>query len=1256
MWLWIIGILIILVAWGLWIYFPPGEEGQPDMFPTWIPIVVTIVILSLLIGLWLIRRIRAARAARALEKAIAQQAQEQALNAKPEDREEIRALAKQMQEGIAALKNSKLGDGSSGEEALYKLPWYAIVGPPGAGKTTALRHSGLVFPFLDSAGGGIRGVGGTRNCDWWFTNEAILLDTAGRYTTEEADHDEWVSFLEQINKFRVDKPLNGVIVAISITDLLEANDDGVATMASRVRARIDEMQLTLKMTMPVYVLFTKVDLIAGFVEFFNDLKKSERGTPWGATYRLDAGITDHGRRFEEEFAILVQQLHLRGLKRLNSERSRSMKEKIYQFPLEFAAVKRPLADFLKQAFEGGSTAPNLRGFYFTSGTQEGKPLDRVVGVMGRAFGLKLAEDQESDVAKEGKSYFLKDVFSSIIFPDQYIAAVTAGELRRRRLQKLAVLAAAAFVSALILIPAVISFFKNRALVDETNQITAKAPTKEDWNDPIAAVSRLNELRSHSQKLHSWDTDGPPLTYTWAMYQGEKLDEQVRAQYVAELQTGFLGPTRTLIEQKLDAARGGDTYGEDYDNLKTYLLLGDKDGHLKNQEYFDFEVDELTTDWVEKLQMASNADANDLRERLEPHVKYYVELLRDGNVKPQDLDRAKVDNTRNLLKSGELKDRLYQLFIEPLKTKKSTNPNAEPDDKMYPDVSMQSIFFDRPEVLDKGNGSGVIASYNVYNHPDRKERPVEVLGIYTAKAHDAILKSITGITDVLKREAWVVPFAVEEKNQEEAAKRFAKAVRDKYIAEYIQAWENFFKDIKVKEPTTNASAIGEYRVLSTPDWPYQRLLQTLKDNTQFVKPKSGLPSSVTQDGGLVDQVVERFKRRFSSKTQGIRPEDLMGPKEIEWVDPIPKRFQSMVEFGIPATPEPVKAQPDEVAPAPKPPKDAQLDRYVGELKALAAEMEILEESAPGPTSPKKAKELFTEAVKNAQKDLQAMDDLGRRLMTEMLMNPLRQGYLAALRGAGGSASGLWEVEVWPPYKNTIKDRYPFNRTATRDASWDDFKKFFKPKDGVLWGFYENHLKEFHVKQGHEFVPTGDLMGDIGDQPKKAQGPKVFNGLMYNCLKRADEITDALWSSGSDDPSVDFFINLTTVSPIVSEVIFEIDGDIRRYRNEKEFQTAFTWPGKGKTKGARIQVRGAGGLDEEIVREGPWGVFRLFESSDSITAVKDDDSTFAVTWQMAAPPITVTMTVKPSRANHPFPLSFFRNMNCPPTIGDNFGGGK
>src|ERR1019366_6409282 len=128
-------------------------------------------------------------------------------------------LVARFQEALGALRKSK-----KGAKSLLELPWYMIIGPPGSGKTTALSNSGLEFPLADRFGkSAVRGVGGTRSCDWWFTTEAILLDTAGRYTTqdsdERADSAGWTEFLTLLKKHRSRQPTNGVLVALSIADI-----------------------------------------------------------------------------------------------------------------------------------------------------------------------------------------------------------------------------------------------------------------------------------------------------------------------------------------------------------------------------------------------------------------------------------------------------------------------------------------------------------------------------------------------------------------------------------------------------------------------------------------------------------------------------------------------------------------------------------------------------------------------------------------------------------------------------------------------------------------------------------------------------------------------------------------------------------------------------------------------------------------------------------------------------------------------------
>ena len=204
--------------------------------------------------------------------------------------EEVSLLQERLREAIEVLRNARLG-GKGERKQLYQIPWYLIIGPPGSGKTTALVNSGLNFPLAERFGvESLKGVGGTRHCDWWFTDQAVLIDTAGRYTTQDSDRTRdagaWTGFLQLLKRYRKRQPINGAIVAISIADLVSAGDQAMREHAQAVRSRLQELQTELGIRFPVYVVFTKCDLLAGFNEFFDDLGRAEREQVWGVTFDL----------------------------------------------------------------------------------------------------------------------------------------------------------------------------------------------------------------------------------------------------------------------------------------------------------------------------------------------------------------------------------------------------------------------------------------------------------------------------------------------------------------------------------------------------------------------------------------------------------------------------------------------------------------------------------------------------------------------------------------------------------------------------------------------------------------------------------------------------------------------------------------------------------------------------------------------------------------------------------------------------------
>ena len=140
---------------------------------------------------------KADRYSSAIEQSIKMQAEQQMMGVRPDRREKIEEMQGKLTEAIDFLKRSKLGGGRRSKAALYALPWYVFIGPPASGKTTAIENSGLnILAGLDR----IQGVGGTRNCDWIFSDSAIFLDTAGRYVTEHDDREEWLSFWTHLRK------------------------------------------------------------------------------------------------------------------------------------------------------------------------------------------------------------------------------------------------------------------------------------------------------------------------------------------------------------------------------------------------------------------------------------------------------------------------------------------------------------------------------------------------------------------------------------------------------------------------------------------------------------------------------------------------------------------------------------------------------------------------------------------------------------------------------------------------------------------------------------------------------------------------------------------------------------------------------------------------------------------------------------------------------------------------------------------------
>jgi type VI secretion system protein ImpL len=441
-----------------------------------------------------------------------------------------------------------------GRPLVHELPWYVIIGAPGAGKTTVLLNSGLHFPLADEDAGSqsIRGIGGTRNCDWWFASEAVLIDTAGRYTTQDSDRDAdrtaWFGFLDLLRRHRPRCPINGVLLTLSASDLLHATPERAAAQAADLRQRLDEITARLGIAVPVYVLVTKTDLLPGFTEFFADFDAQVRSQVWGATLPRGAGAAQWRAEMDALEARLHEQMH----EALGRERASRRNAAIHAFPAQWRQLNRSALELLHAVVTvGQGTRPMLRGLYFTSATQDATPSVR---------------GSSSD-----HSYFVTRLLRDVVFAESGLAGSTSRRSQQRRWIERGALAA----SALAVVAA--AGFTWRGYEHQSRAVDAFAAQLPQFDQALAQAQRNTDLIALLPALDALAGSGLDAAHDGDDVAAHLLGRQRMLAAAADdsyqrlLKDAFLPRIAARLEARLRQG-AGEPAARTYETLRAYLML------------------------------------------------------------------------------------------------------------------------------------------------------------------------------------------------------------------------------------------------------------------------------------------------------------------------------------------------------------------------------------------------------------------------------------------------------------------------------------------------------------------------------------------------------------------------------------------------------------------------------------------------------------------------------------------------------------
>lgn len=410
-----------------------------------------------------------------------------------EDRR-IAELRQRWTRGVAMLRASTA---RLGGDPLYSLPWFMIFGESGSGKSTAISHARLSASASDA--GPLAHVANTRNCDWWFFDKAVILDTAGRYAVpvhEEADRREWEEFLSLLAAHRRREPLNGLILALSSERLRNESAEALGDYGRALRKRMDSMMRALGARFPVYVLITKVDKVLGLDALAGLMDEAELRQALGL---LDSDAEDRAEEFLER-ALRHVHRRLSDLSLLFIADARAGNAEAALLPEELERLYPGIRAFVSGAFAPSVYAetPRLRGLFFSSGRQEGEVRSNLLSE------LATFKEAARTLPGTGKSFFLHDFFTAILPKERGLGRIVDTWLSRlgfrRNLRStvwlLFLLTLCAYFSA--------SYVSNmRALKDIRQQLPEAPVLSADIGKRVALLSDVAEkIEQFESRVHS----------------------------------------------------------------------------------------------------------------------------------------------------------------------------------------------------------------------------------------------------------------------------------------------------------------------------------------------------------------------------------------------------------------------------------------------------------------------------------------------------------------------------------------------------------------------------------------------------------------------------------------------------------------------------------------------------------------------------------------------------------------------------------
>lgn len=723
-----------------------------------------------------------------------------------------------------------------GAKSLDGIPLLYLLGESASAKTTLVLRSGLNPELISGAAPRDGDVCPTPLLNLWFTRQAAILEVGEAVRQSNSMLDRLVARTRPRayrSTFGSAAPARAAVVCVNAEQFLvpDAPTSSVAS-ARAIGTQLREISRLLGAALPVYVIVSKLDRVPYFAEFVRNLSNDEASQILGTTLsRSEASVGVYADQASRELGsaldLLCFTLGEFRVEMLDRETEPKNVSAVYEFPREFGKLRKNLNQYLVELCKPSqlSANPYLRGFYFTGLRAQlvqqmvvatpSPPVQNAPQEVGATRIFSVQEFQTSNrpavqpaiVSTRAPQWtFLPRLFPETILGDKSALSATQQTASARHFRRI-LFASLAVIFGVFTVLLLISYLNNAELerrildvaqgLQGSNLSSGSVPGQ-------AHLETLDQLRRTLVQLDDYHQNGPPWTYRFGLYQGNKLADRARQIYFDHFRTMLLNPAQANIVGYLsglpDAQVGGADYTAAYNPLKAYLITTNSiQAYLRTTSSPQKSLPQFLTPILLQYWVGPRGIDADRQKLAAQQIEFYATQLVRQNPYAITPDEGAVDHARSYLSTFGAVPRVYQnMLASAEKTSSAVDFNRQ-----YPNSS--ALVFEPHLVRGAFTRSGFAFMQDAIRHPDRYfQGETWVLGDQAAHSLDAssVSRQLAGM----------------------------------YSSDFVKEWHAFLIQARVAGCGPLQQTPNKLNAFAGPDSPILELFGTVSYNTAVADPQ------------------------------------------------------------------------------------------------------------------------------------------------------------------------------------------------------------------------------------------------------------------------------------------------------------------------------------------------------------------------------------------------------------------------------------